>query len=181
MEKWIYRKKICQGAVFSAHNGQVKPDDGTITYREVASCHGGVAIVPVLKSSVILVRQYRIAMERGILQIPAGPMEKGGPPSRYTAAHRERMEEAGFDAGTWIPGPQCHASRGRTAEKFHLHPAPRGHEKPPNLHYSAPPPENWRLDGNVAELSRPRQGRGRTITNLPGKGFFSSQRTSGAG
>nr|VFJ68284.1 MAG: 8-oxo-dGTPase [Candidatus Kentron sp. DK] len=119
MEKWIDRKEIYQGTVFSVQTGKVELDDGIITHREVVRHRGGVAIVPVLDDSIIFVRQYRIAIERDILEIPAGLMEKGEPPE--AAARRELREETGFEAGTLLPGPQCYASCGYTDEKFHLY------------------------------------------------------------
>ena len=78
--------RFSRGYRLRTNSPWVEPDDGTTTYREVVGHHGGVAIVPVLESSVIFVRQYRIAIEREILEIPAGLIEKAAPPKPLPAA-----------------------------------------------------------------------------------------------
>lgn len=119
MEKWTDKKEIYRGKVFTIHTGQVELDDGTITSREVVRHRGGVAMVPVLDSSVIFVRQYRIAIEREILEIPAGLLEPDEPPE--AAARRELIEETGYSANILIPGPECYASCGYTDELLRVY------------------------------------------------------------
>ncbi len=77
---------------------------------------GGVAIVPVIDDSVVLVRQFRIAIGRDILELPAGKLEKGEDPE--TCAHRELGEEIGYQAGKLLLAASYYASVGFTDEKM---------------------------------------------------------------
>ena len=60
----------------------------------------GVAIVPVLNDSVILIRQYRIAIDREIVELPAGRLEDEEEPE--SCARRELEEEIGYSAGQMV-------------------------------------------------------------------------------
>ena len=75
METWIDSKTLYEGRVISLRVGHVRMDDGTVAFREVVEHPGGVAVVPVLGDSVILIRQYRVAIGQDILEIPAGKLE----------------------------------------------------------------------------------------------------------
>ena len=58
---------------------------------------GAVAVVPVLPNGdIVLVRQFRYAVQRELLEIPAGTLERGEQPA--ACARRELIEEAGFRA-----------------------------------------------------------------------------------
>ena len=75
MEEWIESKKVYDGRIIAVRVGDVRMDDGTVAFREVIEHPGGVAVVPVLGDSVILVRQYRVAIGKEILELPAGKLE----------------------------------------------------------------------------------------------------------
>ncbi len=56
-----------------------------------------VAIIPItIEDQIVLVRQYRPAVERYTLEFPSGHVEKNESPEE--AARRELMEETGFEA-----------------------------------------------------------------------------------
>ena len=58
---------------------------------------GAVGVVPIEDGKIVLVRQYRPALEMEMLEIPAGKLDvEGEEPEK--AAHRELIEEAGLDA-----------------------------------------------------------------------------------
>jgi ADP-ribose pyrophosphatase len=77
---------------------EVRLANGKPGRREVVEHGGAVAIVPVDDSGrVLLVRQYRHATGRTLLEIPAGGLEAGEAPE--TTAQRELQEETGFRAG----------------------------------------------------------------------------------
>ena len=58
---------------------------------------GAVAVVAVDGDDVVLVRQFRAALERDMLELPAGKLDVPGEPLD-AAARRELVEEAGLDA-----------------------------------------------------------------------------------
>jgi ADP-ribose pyrophosphatase len=72
---------------------------GRIATREIVEHPGAAAVVAVTDDDmVILVRQYRKALERFLLEIPAGTLEPGETPA--ACAQRELAEEAGYSADT---------------------------------------------------------------------------------
>ena len=76
------------------------PDGGQFE-RDVVHHPGAVSVVPVVDegTAVLLVRQYRAAIDRELLEIPAGKRDVDGEPVERTA-RRELEEEVGMRAGT---------------------------------------------------------------------------------
>jgi 8-oxo-dGTP pyrophosphatase MutT (NUDIX family) len=70
-------------------------DDGDEIEREFLRHTGAVAVVPVVGDEVVLVRQFRAAVGRDLLEIPAGLLDVDGE-DRETAVCRELEEEAGL-------------------------------------------------------------------------------------
>ncbi|MFF3446974.1 NUDIX hydrolase [Streptomyces sp. NPDC002667] len=62
---------------------------------------GGSAVVAVLDDHVLLVEQYRPAVDEVLLELPAGRTEKGETPEETAA--RELLEETGYVAGKVVP------------------------------------------------------------------------------
>ena len=99
MEKTITSKLIHQGRNFNFKTDDVQLPNGKITTREIVDHPGAIAIVPILEDGrVLLVRQYRYAAGKELLEIPAGTIEKGEAPD--TCARRELKEETGDTAGS---------------------------------------------------------------------------------
>jgi ADP-ribose pyrophosphatase len=73
---------------------------------------------------VLLVRQYRSAAERLLLEVPAGtldPAEGGGTEDPDLAARRELEEETGYRAGRWRKLTEFFTAPGFTSELMHLY------------------------------------------------------------
>jgi ADP-ribose pyrophosphatase len=94
----------------------VKPDEARTEYRgsligltverwgdherEIVEHPGSVAIVAVDREGrVVLVRQFREAARRALLELPAGGLEEGEEP--LASAQRELREETGLAGGAW--------------------------------------------------------------------------------
>jgi len=70
---------------------------GEVMERDVVHHPGAVAVVAIDGDDVVLVDQYRPVLERQMLELPAGKLDVPGE-DRLTAARRELVEEAGYDA-----------------------------------------------------------------------------------
>ena len=66
--------------------------------REVAKHPGAVCVVPLIGQSVRMIRQYRSAADKYLLEIPAGKRDLPDEAPEETA-HRELIEEVGLQAG----------------------------------------------------------------------------------
>lgn len=87
--------------------------------RYVVHHPGAVAILPVLDDGrLLLVRNYRVAIDTKLLEIPAGTCEPGESPE--AAAVRELEEETGYRAHVWQRLCQFYTSPGISDEKMTL-------------------------------------------------------------
>ncbi|HET6597634.1 MAG TPA: NUDIX hydrolase [Anaerolineales bacterium] len=118
MEKWIAKHEIHKGKIFSLLGGKVLLDNGETAVREYIQHPGGVAIVPVVENNVILIRQFRITIEREVIELPAGLLESGEEP--MDSASRELEEEIGYRAGQLIPLASYFSSVGFADERIHI-------------------------------------------------------------
>lgn len=118
METWTHRETKFSGKIIRVDQGTVRLDDGREAQREVMVHPGGVGILPVLQDAVLLVRQYRIAIGRDMLEIPAGKFEPGDTPEGRALAELE--EETGHTAGRLEPIGRMYPSVGILTEALHL-------------------------------------------------------------
>lgn len=96
-EQLISSKIIYQGKILNLKVDTVKLSNGSEASREVVEHSGAVAIVALTEQDeVLLVRQYRHAVGRVMLEIPAGKLEPGEQPEK--CALRELSEETGYQA-----------------------------------------------------------------------------------
>lgn len=96
MEKQVKRENIYSGKVISVVRDDVVLDDGIKTIREVVLHNGGVCIALKDGDYYYMVRQYRYALNKEMLEFPAGKIEKNENP--YDAIKREVIEETGYTA-----------------------------------------------------------------------------------
>ncbi len=95
-EKTIERKQIYNGRVVQLRVDTISAPGGRTKQREVVVHPGAAAIVAFINEQVLLVEQYRKAVESKTLEIPAGTLEVGESPEE--CASRELIEETGFQA-----------------------------------------------------------------------------------
>jgi ADP-ribose pyrophosphatase len=118
METWITKEEIHKGKIFSLWGGQVSLDNGDTAVREYVRHSGGVAVVPVIDNNVILIRQFRIAIGRELMELPAGRLELDEDPA--ACARRELEEEIGYRAKELISLASYFSSVGFTDERMHI-------------------------------------------------------------
>jgi ADP-ribose pyrophosphatase len=96
-ERTISEEYKFKGRVINLKVQQVELPNGKVAVREVVEHPGAVAIVAYLDSNTILmVEQFRKAIDRVILEIPAGKIEKGE--DVKLCGIRELEEETGYKA-----------------------------------------------------------------------------------
>lgn len=94
-ESTIASKHIFSGNIIKLRVDEVLLPNGRKSTREIVEHPGAVAIVAITDDDeVLMVRQYRKAVERELLEIPAGKLEKGE--SKEECVKRELMEETGY-------------------------------------------------------------------------------------
>ena len=75
--------------------------------------------MPVLPDGrIVLVKQYRYAAGRKLLEIPAGTLEPGEQP--LECARRELREETGYEAGEMVNLLSCFMAPGYSSEAIHF-------------------------------------------------------------
>lgn len=96
-EKWISSERLYEGAILNLRRDTVTAPKG-VAYREIVEHNGAVGIVPITNDGhVIMVKQFRYATGRVVLEIPAGKIDKGEKEPERTAT-RELKEETGYTA-----------------------------------------------------------------------------------
>lgn len=114
LEDVVSARRVWQGRIFSVDNLEVELSDGSRGVREIVRHNGGAAVVAIRDGRVCLVRQYRVALERVTLEIPAGKLEHGEDGAECAA--RELYEETGLRAETLEPLVTTLGSPGFTNE-----------------------------------------------------------------
>ena len=99
-EKIIAAEPLFDGSFLQAQKLTVLLPNGKTASREVTRHRGAVAIVPIWPDNAItLVRQFRPAINRESVEIPAGLLNQKEEP--IVAAKRELAEETGIHAKNW--------------------------------------------------------------------------------
>lgn len=112
-------REVWSGAVISVVQGTFVSPSGATFERDMVHHPGAVAVVPVDGDEVVLVRQYRAAVDLEILEIPAGKRDVAGEAPELTA-HRELAEEVGLTAGRLVKLAEFYNSIGFSDELSHV-------------------------------------------------------------
>jgi ADP-ribose pyrophosphatase len=93
----VDERRTHQGPFVHVAIATFEDDEGERFEREIVRHRGAVSVVAVRDTRVVLVRQFRPAIEEELLELPAGMLDVDGE-SREDAARRELEEEAGLRA-----------------------------------------------------------------------------------
>ena len=94
-------RPIHHGHVFDVVIETFESPDGERFDRDLVRHPGAVAVVALNeRDEVVLVRQFRPALGRWLVEIPAGLLDVAGE-SLVAAAQRELIEETGYEATMW--------------------------------------------------------------------------------
>ena len=120
VEKKLQGAEMFRGPLITVEHWQAEVPGGKIALREIVRHPGAAAVVPVdEKGFVTLVWQYRVAMGRLLLEIPAG--KKDDPDEDFLCcAKRELKEETGLSAENWVPLSVIDTSPGFLTERIGL-------------------------------------------------------------
>lgn len=96
--KRLSRDLVYHGAIIDFYKDTVLVPNGNIVQWDFIGHQGAAAVVPVQADGrILMVRQYRNALDRETLEIPAGGLSGADEPTREAAA-RELEEETGYRA-----------------------------------------------------------------------------------
>jgi ADP-ribose pyrophosphatase len=118
-EKTIASTPIFSGRVISLQVDEVLLPNGKTASREIVKHPGAVAIMAVHEDKLLVVAQYRKALEKVQVEIPAGKLEKGE--DWREAAARELEEETGYVAQSLTHVCSFYTSPGFADEILHLY------------------------------------------------------------
>jgi ADP-ribose pyrophosphatase len=125
-ERLVDSEVIHRGHYLTFKVDRIQRADGTLATRDVCEHPGAVAIVALdAADRVLLVRQWRHAARRALLEIPAGTLDRdestGDIENPGKAAPRELEEETGMRAARWRLLASFWTAPGFASELMHLY------------------------------------------------------------
>lgn len=101
----IIEKKVAwKSDSWQLYEYKIETPSGQVVTKGVVDHPGSVVLVPVRKTTdgyeVLMLRQYRVALDKTILELPAGTREWGE--EALSCAQRELREETGFRAEQFV-------------------------------------------------------------------------------
>lgn len=96
-EKTLHSKCVFKGSLLDVRNDEVIFPSGSKSTREWINHPGAVCCIPVLENGdICLIKQYRYAIRKYVIELPAGKLELGE--TTIDCAKREMEEEIGYEA-----------------------------------------------------------------------------------
>jgi ADP-ribose pyrophosphatase len=110
---------VYHGQVFDVRQDQLRLPNGNLAKIDVVDHGGAVTMIPVdSQGRIWFVRQYRHAIKKVLLELPAGAAEIGETP--LTSAQRELREETGMAAGILQEIGSFYLAPGYSSEFMHI-------------------------------------------------------------
>jgi ADP-ribose pyrophosphatase len=92
----IERTLVSHGHIIDLYEDTIRVPNGNVVKWDFIKHKGAAAVVPVLEDGrILMVKQYRNALDRETLEIPAGGLNGADEPF-LTCSHRELEEETGY-------------------------------------------------------------------------------------
>jgi ADP-ribose pyrophosphatase len=110
---------VFDGKLLKVRSDTVRLPDGSTAEREWIDHPGAVAVIALTESGeLVMERQYRYALGREMIEIPAGKIDPGEDP--LATARRELKEETGYTAGEWRHLATIHIAIGYSNEHIEI-------------------------------------------------------------
>jgi ADP-ribose pyrophosphatase len=121
LEEVVVAKHVSwKGQIFETGQLDVTTPDGKPGLRDLVWHHGGAGVLALRDGRMCLVRQWRVALNRLTLEIPAGKIDKGET-DPVAAAVRELKEETGLTASEIIHLGDVNPSCAYSEEVIHIY------------------------------------------------------------
>lgn len=110
------------GKVFDHQVDEIQYDSGNVGIREIAVHPGGAVVIPVKDDGkIILVKQFRYPLQKTLIELPAGKLDKNEDPLK--CAVRELEEETGYKAKSFVKLGAIYTAPGYCTEILHIYKA----------------------------------------------------------
>ena len=123
-ERVVASEVVHRGKYMVFHVDTIERADGSRGTRDLVDHPGAVAVLALDdQEQVLLVRQWRVAAGRALLEIPAGTLDvhAGVTEDPDVAARRELEEETGHRAASWHKLASFWTAPGFASELMHLY------------------------------------------------------------
>ena len=118
-EKTQKSTSVYDGSFLNVRKDEVVFPNGKTSIREWVKHPGAVCCIPVLENGdICLIRQFRYAVKKYVIELPAGKLKSGESP--IDCARRELKEEIGFKANKIRFLTMFHPAVGFANEEMHL-------------------------------------------------------------
>ncbi|WP_425540151.1 NUDIX hydrolase [Microaceticoccus formicicus] len=118
-EKTMKSERVYEGKILNLRVDTVELPNRKYSKREIVEHGSSVVIIPIMDdNSVLMVKQYRKAIDKVVLEFPAGLVESGEDPKE--AALRELQEEVGYTANKIEYIYDFYTSPGFTDERINV-------------------------------------------------------------
>ncbi len=119
-EKTLKTEHIYSGRIIQVQVDEVELPNGKTSMRELVKHPGAVAVIAITDDNkLVMVEQYRKPLEKVIVEIPAGKLEKGEEPA--LCARRELEEETGYECESLELVSSFYTSPGFADEIIHVY------------------------------------------------------------
>ena len=111
---------LLEGKKFRVVRHTITSEKGNTKTREIVEHPGACVVVPLVEGDrVCLIRNFRIAVQETLIELPAGTLEPNEPP--HVTAERELIEETGYRADKIEFLHAFYLSPGILNEKMHMY------------------------------------------------------------